>query len=224
MSDRPEDVKTFIIKGAAAEAYTKERKTRKRKQSGGYDVPSPSGEILPTAANLSRVRNMVSMMKGGASAAPGAGAEAIPPPPPLTLPSAPAPNASQAEVAIAGQKAPILAQNGGFSEVKKKKLILEPKKKSMKKLHLAPSTVSGSKMKSKTRKIRVNLTGMKKRLTRAKNIHSDSRNKDIAEIKKTLHEARLLKPKTSTKPDSPEYDLLLRKTYENYMLLRNRAL
>ena len=164
---------------------------------------------------------MVSMMKGGASAAPG-GAEAIPPPPPLTLPSAPAPNASQAEVAIAGQKAMI--QAGGFSEVKKKKLILEPKKKSMKKLHLAPSTVSGSKIKSKTRKIRVNLTGMKKRLTRAKNIHSDSRNKDIAEIKKTLHEARLLKPKTSTKPDSPEYDLLLRKTYENYMLLRNRAL
>ena len=65
---------------------------------------------------------------------------------------------------------------------------------------------------------------MKKRLTRAKSIHSDSRNKDIAEIKKTLHEARLLKPKASDKPDSPEYDLLLRKTYENYMLLRNRAL
>ena len=212
----------FHIKGAAAEAYTKERKTRKRKQSGGYDVPSPTGEILPTAANLSRVRNMVGMMKGGAASASAAEA-AIPPPPPLTLPTTPAPNAAQSELAITGQKPPIL-QNGGFSEVKKKKLILEPKKKSMKKLHLAPSTVSGSKIKSKTRKIRVNLTGMKKRLTRAKNIHSDSRNKDIAEIKKTLHEARLLKPKTSTKPDSPEYDLLLRKTYENYMLLRNRAL
>ena len=165
------------------------------------------------------------MMKGGASSASvGAGA-GIPPPPPLTPSTTPAPNAAQGEVAIAGQKAPILAQSGGFSEAKpKKKLILEPKKRSMKKLHLAPSTVSGSKIKSKTRKIRVNLTGMKKRLTRAKNIHSDSRNKDIAEIKKTLHEARLLKPKTSTKPDSPEYDLLLRKTYENYMLLRNRAL
>jgi hypothetical protein len=227
MSDRPEDVKIFSIKGAAAEAYTKERKTRKRKQSGGYDVPSPGGEIIPTGANLSRVRNMMGMMKGGASAAPGAagagaGAAEPPPPPPLTPPTTPPPNAAQAEMAIAVQK-PML-QTGGFSEAKKKKLILEPKKKSMKKLHLAPSTVSGSKIKSKTRKIRVNLTGMKKRLTRAKNIHSDSRNKDIAEIKKTLHEARLLKPKTSTKPDSPEYDLLLRKTYENYMLLRNRAL
>jgi hypothetical protein len=225
MSDRPEDVKIFSIKGAAAEAYTKERKTRKRKQSGGYDVPS-AGEIIPTAANFSRVRNMVGMMKGGASAfasgsaGAGAGAEAVPPPPPLAALTTPSPSAAQGQIAIAGQKPMI--QAGG--SIQKKKLILEPKKKSMKKLHLAPSTVSGSKIKSKTRKIRVNLTGMKKRLTRAKNIHSDSRNKDIAEIKKTLHEARLLKPKTSTKPDSPEYDLLLRKTYENYMLLRNRAL
>ena len=211
------DVKQISIKGDAAAAYTHERKTRKRKQAGGYDVPSAAGEIIPTAANLSRVRNMMGMMKGGASAS----AEP-PPPPPLTPLTEPAPNAAQAQIAISEQK-PML-QAGGFSEAKKKKLILEPKKRSMKKLHLAPSTVSGSKMKSKTRKIRVNLTGMKKRLTRAKSIHSDSRNKDIAEIKTTLHEAKLLKPKSSTKPDSPEYDLLLRKTYENYMLLRNRAL
>lgn len=211
------DVKNFIIKGGAAEAYLKVGKTRKRKQSGGFDVPSV-GEIVPTPVNLSRVRNMVSQMKGGAStAAAGAGAAGILPPP-LPAPTPPsAPDQQKGQEAIIGQKP---MQTGGA----KKKLILEPKKKSMKKLHLAPSSVSGSKIKSKTRKIRVNLTGMKKRLTRAKSIHSDSRNKDIAEIKKTLHEARLLKPKTSTKPDSPEYDLLLRKTYENYMLLRNRAL
>jgi len=213
MSTDPADVKNFIIKGGAAEAYLKTGKTRKRKQSGGFDVPSV-GEIVPTAANLSRVRNMVSQMKGGA---------APPPPQPLAPPTLPTPTPPSAadqqkgQEAIAGQKP---MQTGGA----KKKLILEPKKKSMKKLHLAPSSVSGSKIKSKTRKIRVNLTGMKKRLTRAKSIHADSRNKDIAEIKKTLHEAKLLKPKTSDKPDSPEYDLLLRKTYENYMLLRNRAL
>jgi hypothetical protein len=203
------EVKNFIIKGGAAEAYLKVGKTRKRKQSGGFDVPSV-GEIVPTPVNLSRVRNMVSQMKGGAAA----------PPPPPTLPAPTPPSATdqqKGQEAIIGQKP---MQTGGA----KKKLILEPKKKSMKKLHLAPSSVSGSKIKSKTRKIRVNLTGMKKRLTRAKSIHADSRNKDIAEIKKTLHEAKLLKPKTSDKPDSPEYDLLLRKTYENYMLLRNRAL
>ena len=213
------DVKNFIIKGGAAEAYLKVGKTRKRKQSGGFDVPSV-GEIVPTPVNLSRVRNMVSQMKGGAStAAAGAGAATgIPAPPTLPAPTPPsAADQQKGQEAILGQKP---MQTGGA----KKKLILEPKKKSMKKLHLAPSSVSGSKIKSKTRKIRVNLTGMKKRLTRAKSIHADSRNKDIAEIKKTLHEAKLLKPKTSDKPDSPEYDLLLRKTYENYMLIRNRAL
>lgn len=211
------DVKNFIIKGGAAEAYLKVGKTRKRKQSGGFDVPS-AGQIIPTAANLNTVRKMVSQMKGGAStAAAGAGAAGILPPP-LPAPTPPsAPDQQKGQEAILGQKP---MQTGGA----KKKLILEPKKKSMKKLHLAPSSVSGSKIKSKTRKIRVNLTGMKKRLTRAKSIHADSRNKDIAEIKKTLHEAKLLKPKASDKPDSPEYDLLLRKTYENYMLLRNRAL
>ena len=203
------DVKNFIIKGGAAEAYLKVGKTRKRKQSGGFDVPSV-GEIVPTPVNLSRVRNMVSQMKGGAAA----------PPPPPTLPAPTPPSATDQQK---GQE-PYLQQKPMQTGGAKKKLILEPKKKSMKKLHLAPSSVSGSKIKSKTRKIRVNLTGMKKRLTRAKSIHADSRNKDIAEIKKTLHEAKLLKPKTSDKPDSPEYDLLLRKTYENYMLLRNRAL
>jgi hypothetical protein len=163
---------------------------------------------------------MVSRMSGGAGAGAGAGAAVPPPPPMVDLKVLPSPSAPQALVANRDQVNAILPQSGGA----KPKLILAPKKKSMKKLHLAPSSVSGTKLRSKTRKIRVNLTGMKKRLTRAKNIHSDSRNKDIAEIKKTLHEAKLLKPKTSDKPDSPEYDLLLRKTYENYMLLRNRAL
>ena len=211
------EIKIFNIKGGAAEAYLKVGKTRKRKQSGGFDVPSV-GEIVPTPANLSRVRNMVSMMKGGA-AAPPTEATGIPPPPTLPTPSS-TPSSSSLGLAAQAIKGQVPMQTGGA----KKKLILEPKKKSMKKLHLAPSSVSGSKIKSKTRKIRVNLTGMKKRLTRAKSIHADSRNKDIAEIKKTLHEAKLLKLKTSDKPDSPEYDLLLRKTYENYMLLRNRAL
>ena len=213
--DKEPEVRQISIKGDAAAAYTHARKTRKRKQSGGFDVPSPGGEIIPTPANLSRVRNMVSRMSGGAAAV------TVPPPPPMVdLKGPSSPSAPQALAAIQGQVKAILPQYGGA----KPKLILAPKKKSMKKLHLAPSSVSGTKLRSKTRKIRVNLTGMKKRLTRATAIHSDSRKKEISEIKKTLQEAKLLKQKSSDKPDSPEYDLLLRKTYENYMLLRNRAL
>ena len=112
------DVKNFIIKGGAAEAYLKVGKTRKRKQSGGFDVPSV-GEIVPTPVNLSRVRNMVSQMKGGAA------------PPPLAPPTLPAPTPPSAPDQQKGQEA-ILGQKPMQTGGAKKKLILEPKKKSMK--------------------------------------------------------------------------------------------
>lgn len=214
------EIKQVAIRGDAVAAYTKERKTRKRRtQDGGYDVPSPAGAIPFTATNMSRVTNFVRKMSGGANAPPtamlGGSAPAPPAPAPAPAPPAPAPT-------LPLPKLP--PQEGG-----KPKLILEPKKKSMKKLHLAPASVSpGSKRSvSKTRKIRVNLHGMKKRLTRAKEIHKDSRHKDIDHIKKTLIDAKLIKTSALSreqKPDSPEYDMMLRKTYENYMLLRNRAL
>jgi len=192
------DTKQIQIKGDAAHAFMKTSKTRKRReQHGGYDVPSPAGAMPFTSENLGRVRNLVSKMVGGAN---------VPAPAP---PPAPAPDLPK-------------LQTGGA----KPKLILEPKKKSMKKLHLAPASVSGTHKRSlsKTRKIRVNLYGMKKRLTRAKEIHKDSRHKDIGEIKKTLIDAKLIKPRDQSKPESTEYDMMLRKIYENYMLLRNKAL
>jgi len=215
------ETKQIQIKGDAVAAYTKERKTRKRKsQNGGYDVPSPAGAIPLTQANLGRATNFVRKMNGGSNE------------PAMLDRTPPAVGATQPTAMLGGggaltqlaasspiNKAP--AQAGG-----KPKLILEPKKKSMKKLHLAPASVSGSHKRSvsKTRKIRVNLHGMKRRLTRAKEIHKDSRHKDISHIKKTLIDAKLIKPRDEAKPDSTEYDMMLRKTYENYMLLRNRAL
>jgi hypothetical protein len=193
------ETKQIQIRGGAIADFTKDRKTRKRRtqeQHGGYDVPSPAGAIPFTGANLGRVQKLVSNMSGGATLG--------------------------APVQVPAQVLPLPKQAGG-----KPKLILEPKKKSMKKLHLAPASVSGSHTRrslAKTRKIRVNLYGMKKRLTRAKEIHKDSRHKDIDHIKKTLIDAKLIKPRDQSKPESTEYDMMLRKTYENYMLLRNRAL
>jgi hypothetical protein len=202
------DTKNILIRGGAITDFTKERKTRKRRsqeQHGGYDVPSPTGAIPFTEANLGRVQKLVSKMIGGS-------APAVAPPvaPPV------APSAAPGPAMLAPPKLP---QVGG-----KPKLILEPKKKSMKKLHLAPASVSGRRSVAKTRKIRVNLHGMKRRLTRAKEIHKDSRHKDIDHIKKTLIDAKLIKARAEGKPESTDYDMMLRKTYENYMLLRNRAL
>lgn len=200
------EVRQVQIRGDAVSAYTKERKTRKRKQYGGFDVPSPASQIPITPGNISRVTNFVRKMSGGADPEPARPANAAPA------------QAAQATPAQNAEPSPL--QAGGKP---KAKLILE-KKKSMKKLHLAPASVSGKRSVPKTRKIRMNLSGMKKRLTRAKQIHGDSRKKDISEIKRILQEAKLLKPRSSEKSDTAEYDLLLRNTYENYMLLRNRAL
>jgi len=227
------ETKMVAIRGDAVAAYTKERKTRKAKRSGleesqkgGFDVPS--GEPMQLRqSNLNAVSSMVKRMSGGATAAPTLAPAPTPAPTPLPTP-APLPTPT-----------PLPKLQGGA----KPKLILEPKKRSMKKLHLAPATIksssgmgqtghtghtshTGKRSVAKTRKIRVSLSGMKKRLTRAKEIHKESRNSDIADIKKKLIEAKLIKPSALTREgtDTTEYDMLLRKTYEDYMLLRGRAL
>ena len=98
-----------------------------------------------------------------------------------------------------------------------KKLILAPKKKTAR-IHLAPPK---HRRVLHTRKIRVHLSGLKKRITHAKTIHHDSRSKSIDEIRKLLEEARLVKPAKDGKkvPES-----VLRDIYKDYMLLRGRAL
>lgn len=107
-------------------------------------------------------------------------------------------------------------QSGGAKE--KKKLVLAAPKKHKGKLLLTPP--SGKK---KTRKIRVQLAGMKKRLTRAKHIHKDSKEKSIEEIRKILEEAKLVKPSSSTTGKKVPDDVL-RNIYRDYMLLRGKAL
>jgi transposase len=103
---------------------------------------------------------------------------------------------------------------------KKKALVLAPSRKLKSKVHLAPP--ASSKRSSKgTRKIRVHLSCMKKRLTRAKTIKSESRQKPIAEVRRILEESKLIKPKSDGK-EVPES--VLRDIYQDYMLLRNRVL
>jgi hypothetical protein len=62
---------------------------------------------------------------------------------------------------------------------------------------------------------------MKKRLCRAKTIKQDSRKKPISEIRRTLEEAKLVKPCANGK-EVPED--VLRTIFHDYMLLRNRVL
>jgi hypothetical protein len=133
---------------------------------------------------------------------------------PATMMSEPAPFIS-----------PVAPVKGGGSA--KGNLTLAPsKKKSRSSVHLAPPAHRGVKTHRKgahqTRKIRVQLSGLKKRMTKAKTIHKDSREKPIAEVRRLLEEAKLVKPQAQGKPPVPES--VLRDIYKDYLLLRNRAL
>jgi len=121
--------------------------------------------------------------------------------------SAPAPAAAPPAPAPVPTLVPM---NGG-------KLILAPKK-AKSSVILAPRV---KKTPVKTRKIHVQLSGLKKRLTRAKIIHKDSHEKPIEQIRKSLEEAKLIKPLKEGK-SVPEP--LLRSIHKDYLLLRNKAL
>jgi hypothetical protein len=111
-----------------------------------------------------------------------------------------------------------VAQAGGS-----KKVILGQKKTKKTNVLLAPP--SGKRKVSsvaKTRKIRVALSGLKKRITKQKTITKDSREKPITEVRKLLEEAKLIKPVAEGKTGPPES--VLRDIYKDYLLLRNRAL
>jgi hypothetical protein len=120
---------------------------------------------------------------------------------------------------------PILAKGGGL-ETKGKLTLAPPKKKTKSAIHLAPPAQRVAKTHRKgshqTRKIRVQLSGLKKRMTKAKTIHKDSREKSIAEVRRLLEEAKLVKPQPQGKAPVPES--VLRDIYKDYLLLRNRAL
>jgi hypothetical protein len=113
----------------------------------------------------------------------------------------------------------------GGAESKGKLTLAPPKKKTRSAVLLAPPAHRAKthrKGVQQTRKIRVQLSGLKKRMTKAKRIHRDSRDKSINEIRKLLEEAKLVKPQVQGKPPVPES--VLRDIYKDYLLLRNRAL
>jgi hypothetical protein len=245
----PETRQVKITGGAAADYHKVKRGGSRRQpkmQKGGDDAPGP--QIPVNATNVAAVRRMVNSMKGGdvfsagifdgtsAPVAP-AGPSTLPGSNPqdamklgplpavqaniqagIVSPVAPSPSTPAVSLQTASSPSPPTSGQAGG------KLTLVPsKKKSRSRLVLAPPATSRTKSSKlrETRKIRVQLTGLKKRLTKAKAIHKDSREKSIAEVRKILEEARLVKPAKDGKtvPDS-----VLRDIYKDYLLLRNRAL
>ena len=218
-------VKNIVISGGAMADFEKRRGvTRKTRapQKGGFDT-APGPAIAMGAMNISKIGSFRkniggAFQSGGASSgpAPSSGTAVAPVLPPL-------PSAGSAGTSAPAAPAAAPGQIGG---AKKKGLVLAPPKKQTRKskVHLAPPASKDKKpvqhLKT-TRKIRVHLGGMKKRLCRAKTIKQDSHKKPISEIRRTLEEAKLVKPCTTGK-QVPED--VLRTIFHDYMLLRNRVL
>jgi hypothetical protein len=191
--------KEIQVTGNAASEYQNGgtvNKTRRRKLQKGAGATSPG--------------TMVQLMS---THVPGSSAAA----------AVPAEEAAVNE--IIGQ-APVLS--GGASALKR--VILSRKKKggAATNVILAPKKnvvpvpqQTGGAAPRKTRKakrIHISLSGLSKKMTRAKKIRGDASHKSVDEIRKILLKAGLIKA------ESKAPDAILRQMYVDFMTLKNRAL
>jgi hypothetical protein len=115
-------------------------------------------------------------------------------------------------------------QLGGYQ--KNVKVVLTPKKKTNKVVLDAPKkkkipitlATTQSKTRKVAKKIRMNISNMSKRMTRANEIRKESKSLDIEKIKTALKSSGLIKESTKA-PDA-----ILRSMYTDFHLLKNKAL
>ena len=148
------------------------------------------------------------------------GASNVPPGPSYQMTSA---NVAQVPVPV-----PVPVQNGAaYNQHKNVKVILTPKKKKSavvleapKKKKLPITLSSGQKggTRKVAKKIRMNISNMSKRMTRANDIRKEAKAMTIDKIKAALKTAGLIK-ETTKAPDA-----ILKSMYVDYFLLKNKAL
>lgn len=226
------EVRQIQIRGDAVAAYTKERKTRRTSrralQKGGDDVP---GQSLSGAANYARAATISKQLQQGGGPLSAAT-------PPVAVAATPAIAAAEAMKTLplladaTGRQVPTVPMmSGGEAPMQKStmttqaggaKLVLAPAKTkgtTRKALLLTPPGKRATKAPTKgTRKIRMQLSGLKKRLTRSRDISKESRDKPVEVVRQELVTAKLIRP-TSTVPEP-----VMRDIWRDYQTLRGRAL
>jgi hypothetical protein len=188
------NIKNFTLVGGKSELdalSTGGKRGSRKRQSGGSETNIPPGPSYQmTAANSAAARASAPVM-------------------PTQAPPAP----------VAQQQ-----QLGGYQ--KNVKVILTPKKKTNKvildapKKKKVPITLATTQTKTRkvAKKIRMNISNMNKRMTRANEIRKESKTLDIEKIKAALKSSGLIKESTKA-PDA-----ILRSMYTDFYLLKNKAL
>jgi hypothetical protein len=230
------NIKQLTVTGNAAESYLNKGSRKRRRSSANKTVKQDGG--APTVTKQQGGTMAAAGQRGGTSPGTIVQIQAN------KAPDAPAlgPDAvSQAKASTANALAKTTTNSapapvtttavatkdavGGGKDRKPVKVILGEKKKGAKVI-LSPTKIKklpgASPTPVKTRKvakkIRVSLHGLNKRVTRANHIRKEATKQPIAEVKKTLVSAKLIKP------DSKAPEDILRKMYADYMMLKNRAL
>ena len=162
--------------------------------------------------------------KQGSRKRRGGGPSNVPPGPSYQMTSA---NVAQAQVPVP-VPVQLPVQNGAaYNQHKNVKVILTPKKKKTavvleapKKKKLPITLSSGQKggTRKVAKKIRMNISNMSKRMTRANDIRKEAKAMTIDKIKAALKTAGLIK-ETTKAPDA-----ILKSMYVDYFLLKNKAL
>jgi len=162
--------------------------------------------------------------KQGSRKRRGGGPSNVPPGPSYQMTSA---NVQKAQVQTQAP-VPVPVQNGAaYNQHKNVKVILTPKKKKSavvleapKKKKMPITLSSGQKAGTRkvAKKIRMNISNMSKRMTRANEIRKEAKTMTIDKIKVALKAAGLIK-ETTKAPDA-----ILKSMYIDYFLLKNRAL
>lgn len=232
---RMSEVRQIKITGGAIDHYNKEKaggtRRRRKHQDGGDKAP---GAPITSAANYTAARTIEASLAGGAKARDEPKATEVKKvhvmehKPKVEIkadPKANEPKANEPRVEVKVEPKAEHKANEPKPELPKptSKLTLTPAKRSPKKVILAPPARAKTAGKVReTRKVRVHLSGLKKRLTRAKHISKESADKPIADIRKELEEAKLIKPLAGPGEKVPQG--VLRGIHRDYLLLRNRAL
>ena len=217
------EVRNVQITGGAVEHYRKERAggvTRRRRRvepvehEGG---DAPPGASLLGPANMGAVKIIGGTLSSGGAKKKKEDEVPVKKVEPIAVASPPP----------RPQPTPTLTLTLPLQPNSEGKIILKPAKKTPKKIVLGPPAIVKTKKRStnprETHKVRVQLSGFKKRVTRAKAISKESSQKPVAVIRKELEDAKLIKAiGQGAKERVPE--AVLRSMHRDYLLLRNRAL
>jgi hypothetical protein len=125
------------------------------------------------------------------------------------------------EAEAAPEQSPPPAAAGAAAEPPKKKGKVILAAAAAPKAHVAAATATAGKTrkhKGGARKIKVSMSSLSKKIHRAKTIRHKATEDTIAEVKKALHKAGLIKA------DSKAPEPILRQMYADFMTLKNKAL